>query len=50
MADNVRLGSASLRSLISKLNSADSNNLQDYIHDQPEKSCKYYKCHRILKL
>ena len=37
MADNVRLGSASLRSLISKLNSGDSNIVQDSEHDQPEK-------------
>ena len=44
MADNVRLGSASFRSLISKLNSVDSNIVQDSEHDQPEISCKYYEC------
>ena len=47
MADNVRLGSASLSSLISKLNSADSNVVQDSEHDQLEKSCKYLRMSRF---
>lgn len=44
MADNDRISSASFRSLISKLNSVDSDLELDSEHDQPKISCKYYEC------
>ena len=43
MADYVCLDSAPCRSPMSKLDSVDSNILQDSEHDQPEKSCKCYE-------
>ena len=44
MADNDHMGSASFRSLISNLNSIDSDLGLDFEYGQPDKNCKYYEC------